>query len=234
MQERRLRPGDVLDDYCPRERRITDHAVVAIVDDEVRRTRCVTCDTEHEYKRARVPARRKKVEAGLFAQVLDTLQGVPVRVAAPVRPAGDLGSPDGLAVGDELPQAAEAAPQDEAPAQGGGADPGGAGPVDGRDEARLDEIPFRRTLIRAQLPRLDNQPPPARPVPEFTIRQTHNGRGRRRAGPSGFRGPMRAGRPEHGSGGRGFGVGPGRGSVGRAAHGPAAARRTGRGRGKKR
>ena len=33
MQQRRYRPGDVLDDYCPRERRITDHAIVAMIDE---------------------------------------------------------------------------------------------------------------------------------------------------------------------------------------------------------
>ena len=34
MEQRRLRLGDILDDYCPRERRITNHAVVAMIDDE--------------------------------------------------------------------------------------------------------------------------------------------------------------------------------------------------------
>ena len=43
MQQRRLRLGDILDDYCPRERRITSHAVVAMVEDEVKQTRCTAC-----------------------------------------------------------------------------------------------------------------------------------------------------------------------------------------------
>ena len=61
MQQRRLRLGDILDDYCPRERRITNHAVVAMIGEDVKQTRCTTCDAEHEYKHARVPpARRKK------------------------------------------------------------------------------------------------------------------------------------------------------------------------------
>ncbi len=60
MQQRRLRLGDILDDYCPRERRITNHAVVAMIDDDVRQTRCTTCDAEHEYKQAKVPASRRK------------------------------------------------------------------------------------------------------------------------------------------------------------------------------
>lgn len=59
MQQRSLRLGDILDDYCPRERRITNHAVVAMIDDQVKQTRCTTCDAEHEYKAAKTPVKRK-------------------------------------------------------------------------------------------------------------------------------------------------------------------------------
>ncbi len=47
MEQRRLRLGDILDDYCPRERRVTNHAVVAMIEDKVQQTRCTTCDAEH-------------------------------------------------------------------------------------------------------------------------------------------------------------------------------------------
>ena len=72
MQQRQLRLGDILDDYCPRERRVTNHAVVAMVGDDVKQTRCTTCDAEHEYKHAKVPRQRRKAEtpAALYAQVL--------------------------------------------------------------------------------------------------------------------------------------------------------------------
>ena len=74
MEQRRLRLGDILDDYCPRERRITDHAIVAMIDDEIRRTRCSVCDAEHEYKEARVPTPRRKTQPpALFSQVLEGL-----------------------------------------------------------------------------------------------------------------------------------------------------------------
>ena len=56
MQQRRPRLGDVLDDYCPRERRVTNHVVVAMIEDDVKQTRCSTCDAEHDYKQARVPS----------------------------------------------------------------------------------------------------------------------------------------------------------------------------------
>src|SRR5215813_12170988 len=72
MQQRQLRLGDILDDYCPRERRITNHAVVAMVGADVKQTRCTTCDAEHEYKHAKVPRQRRKSDtpAALYAQVV--------------------------------------------------------------------------------------------------------------------------------------------------------------------
>ena len=84
MQDRRYRPGDVLDDYCPRERRITDHAIVAMVDETIQRTRCGSCDAEHEFKEAKVPAPRRKTQPpALFAQVLDGSQGSTPRPQSP-------------------------------------------------------------------------------------------------------------------------------------------------------
>ena len=58
MEQRTLRLGDLVDDYCPRDRRITNHAIVAIVNDAVRQTRCMTCDTEHVFKGGKAPRRR--------------------------------------------------------------------------------------------------------------------------------------------------------------------------------
>src|SRR5688572_3241650 len=82
MQQRQLRLGDILDDYCTRERRLTNHAVVAMVGADVKRTRCTTCDTEHEYKHAKVPRQRRKSDspAALYAQVA---ANAPKRVAVP-------------------------------------------------------------------------------------------------------------------------------------------------------
>src|SRR5258708_24311464 len=72
MQQRQLRLGDILDDYCPRERRVTNHAIVAMIGDDVKQVRCTTCDADHEFKHAKVPRQRRKTEtpAALYAQVL--------------------------------------------------------------------------------------------------------------------------------------------------------------------
>ena len=75
MEQRPLRLGDILDDYCPRERRVTNHAVVAMIEDEVKQTRCTTCDAEHVYKGARVPKRRKKDSPAALTK--EVLAGMP-------------------------------------------------------------------------------------------------------------------------------------------------------------
>src|SRR5512134_71426 len=109
MQQRRLRLGDVLDDYCPRERRITNHAVVAMIDDTVKQTRCTTCDAEHEYKEARVPAARRRKSGALAAQLVEGSS----RVAADVQPSHE----ESPAIVDDVPEAAEIS-QPEADTQG--------------------------------------------------------------------------------------------------------------------
>src|ERR1700752_114892 len=72
MEQRPLRLGDILDDYCPRERRVTNHAVVAMVEDTVKQTRCTTCDSEHAYKGGQAPRRRGKKDgpSALYKEVL--------------------------------------------------------------------------------------------------------------------------------------------------------------------
>jgi hypothetical protein len=170
QQQRQLRLGDILDDYCPRERRVTNHAVVAMVGEDVKQVRCTTCDTEHEYKHAKVPRQRRKADTpALIAQVA---AGAPKRVvhepAAPPPENGDAPSP----AAETLPQETQnsVAPPDD-PA---GMAASGDGDLDSGDSEREGEDldgPVHRPLIRATLPRVEGQPPPQRPAPDFTIRQ---------------------------------------------------------------
>lgn len=173
MQQRQLRLGDVVDDYCPRERRITNHAIVALVGDEIRLTRCTTCDAEHEYKQARIPPQRKKkdVQGVLYQQVLSDMP----RKAGPAALLGDE-PPEEMPV--ELSALPEPPPEQE--------------PVMSEPE----EGPVHRRLIRATLPRIEGQEPPARREPEFTIRQQLPGRGARFGGGSGRGGFQRSGGPQ--------------------------------------
>src|SRR5260221_10739450 len=108
MEQRQLRLGDTLDDYCPRERRLTNHVVVAMIGADVKQTRCSTCEAEHEYKQAKLPRLRRKADA--FAALAAQAPGAapkPHDPAAPIagRPAEDVsaataveaaaGSPEG-------------------------------------------------------------------------------------------------------------------------------------------
>src|ERR1051326_296400 len=107
MQQRQPRLGDILDDYCPRERRITNHAVVAMVGDDVKQTRCTTCDAEHEYKHARVPRQRKKTEStgALFSRVAAAGPKPPI-LHEPVAVPDDV--PPSAAAPDDAPEFAGA------------------------------------------------------------------------------------------------------------------------------
>src|SRR5215471_2608265 len=89
MEQRPLRLGDIVDDYCPRERRLTNHAIVALVGDVIRQTRCSTCDAEHVYKGGQVPKRRKK-EDSAFDQVLADVTAGQLRPRNPADQSDDI------------------------------------------------------------------------------------------------------------------------------------------------
>lgn len=219
MEQRRLRLGDILDDYCPRERRVTNHAVVAMIEEDVKQTRCTTCDAEHAYKGARVPKRRKKeTPAALYKEVL---AGMPETELAPSATSHTLVHPQPSTVSDPdpefVPAPEVAVPSDTLDVMPDSEDlhpPMQSDDNDQRNDftetpARTDEDapavdgPVHRPLIRATLPRPEGQKD-ARPVPDFTVRhapQRGNGHG---SGQGGFRGErmrMRAG--------NGFGAGNG-------------------------
>lgn len=178
MDQRRLKVGEIVDDYCPRERRVTDHAIVAMIDETIKQTRCTACDSEHPYKEARTPRpRRKSAPAAVYQEVLANVTD------------GQAPSPSVAAIESE-------------PVEEGAVEPALApGQADAEPEPHVearvaaDEGPVHRPLIRATLPRPEGTTPAARPIPEFTIRQS-GGRGRFR---DGFRGGFRAGGNRNGN-----------------------------------
>ena len=201
MEQRRLRLGDILDDYCPRERRVTNHAVVAMIEEDVKQTRCTTCDSEHAYKGARVPARRKKeTPSALYKEVL---AGMPEADEAPLlaAPAAPVLASAPVAVPVTPAPLADAPVRDVKPAidTGGAETPDTADSSLANEEAHTDadfenseapvvDGPVHRPLIRATLPRVEGQKD-ARPVPEFTMRNTPSRGGGN--GHGGFRDRMR-------------------------------------------
>ena len=201
MQQRRPRLGDILDDYCPRERRITNHAVVAMIDDEVKQTRCTTCDADHEYKQGKAPApRRRKPDAGQAADIEGALRPRPAIPDDADEPLDDEHDQAESSEPSEIPLAVEGAGVDAEAA----VDPDLDADLDDDDEgnrATDDDGPVHRRLIRATLPRQEGQTPERKPA-DFTIRQP-GGRGGGRE----FDGNKPGYRP---SGGGGAGGGRGR------------------------
>jgi hypothetical protein len=140
-----------------------------MVGTDVKQTRCTTCDAEHEYKHAKVPRQRKKSDtpSALYAQVAAS---APKRVVhESVDAPADIESTKPLAA--EPPAEPEPPPAPIAAAPERDAEPIVSEPDEEDDAAREDEGPVHRPLIRASLPRPEGQQPPARPIPEFTIRQ---------------------------------------------------------------
>ena len=159
MEQRRLRLGDILDDYCPRERRVTNHAVVAMIEEDVKQTRCTTCDAEHAYKGGKAPRRRKKeTTAALYKEVL---AGITDADAPPAAPA--LAAPIQPVVAPEVPRRRVARgerrerqrPRIPADAQRAGNRGARAAPSSIGERCRVEDGPVHRPLIRAQLPRLE-------------------------------------------------------------------------------
>jgi hypothetical protein len=191
MEQRRLRLGDILDDYCPRERRVTNHAVVAMIEENVKQTRCTTCDAEHPYKGGQAPRRKKKeAPATLYKEVLAGKPETNVEMASSVDDVPD----EPLAAPDPEPYPVHAA-QDVAEPE-----PEAEEPTALESGSDLEEGPVHRPLIRATLPRPEGQKD-ARPLPEFTVRQS-GGRGGNNAGNQQFRGGNRM-RHQGGQGGNG-------------------------------
>ncbi len=66
-----LRLGDTLEDYCLNCRRLLDHAVAALVNDQPVKVVCRTCGREHDYKHGQIPVRKQKqAKVSAFDQVL--------------------------------------------------------------------------------------------------------------------------------------------------------------------
>ena len=68
---------------------MTNHAVVAMVGEDVKQTRCTTCDAEHEYKHAKVPRQRRKTDTPRRAVCAGRARAAPKRVAHDEPDGGD-------------------------------------------------------------------------------------------------------------------------------------------------
>ena len=72
MPEMRL--GDVIDDFCVKCRRVTNHSIVSIINGEAAKVRCRTCYHDHDYRHEQAPPSKKDLKkAELFKEVLSTV-----------------------------------------------------------------------------------------------------------------------------------------------------------------
>lgn len=68
---REFRLGDVIDDFCVKCRRLTNHSIVSILNGDAAKVRCRTCYNDHDYLHEQVPPSKKELKKmELFKQVL--------------------------------------------------------------------------------------------------------------------------------------------------------------------
>ncbi len=69
---RDLRLGDVLDDYCVKCRRLTNHSIVSLMNGTAAKVRCRTCYSDHDYRNEQAPPTKKELlkQKELFNAVL--------------------------------------------------------------------------------------------------------------------------------------------------------------------
>lgn len=69
-----IRLGDVIDDWCVKCRRLTNHSIVSIIDGKAAKVRCRTCYHDHDYRHEEAPPSKKELKKqALFNEVLATI-----------------------------------------------------------------------------------------------------------------------------------------------------------------
>ena len=77
-----MRLGDVIDDFCVKCRRLTNHSVVSMMNGGAAKVRCRTCYSDHDYRNEQAPPSKKDLKkAALFNEVLSG--AAPPAVAEP-------------------------------------------------------------------------------------------------------------------------------------------------------
>jgi hypothetical protein len=60
MSTQRL--GDDIDDYCVKCKRITNHAVVSLMEDAAAKVRCQACYSEHDFRHEIAPPTKRELK----------------------------------------------------------------------------------------------------------------------------------------------------------------------------
>ena len=83
----RSRLGDDIDDFCVKCKRVMNHLVVSLLNDEPAKVRCRTCHGDHDFRHEQAPPPKIDArKAALIQQALEkaaaAADGVPALVAA--------------------------------------------------------------------------------------------------------------------------------------------------------
>ena len=57
-----FRLGDIIDDHCIKCRRVTNHAIVSLVNAEPAKVRCRTCYHDHDFRHEQAPPSKKDLK----------------------------------------------------------------------------------------------------------------------------------------------------------------------------
>ena len=82
---RDLRLGDIIDDWCVKCRRLTNHAIVSLMGAEAAKVRCRSCYSDHNYLREIQPPSKKELKR-LAEAALSGDPDVIEIVTAPAKP----------------------------------------------------------------------------------------------------------------------------------------------------
>jgi hypothetical protein len=81
MRDPRL--GDDIDDFCVRCKRVMNHAIVSVLNNEPAKVRCRTCHNDHDFRHEQAPPPKVDLrKAALFSEVLKKVAPGDVAVAA--------------------------------------------------------------------------------------------------------------------------------------------------------
>jgi hypothetical protein len=90
-----LRLGDVIDDFCVKCRRLTNHSIVSLVEGSAAKVRCRTCYSDHDYRKEQAPPSKKELarQKELYNAVLSGAAGATEVSASTADPAADPPAP---------------------------------------------------------------------------------------------------------------------------------------------
>jgi hypothetical protein len=79
-----LRLGDVIDDFCVKCRRLTNHSIVSLLNGAAAKVRCRTCYNDHDYRNEQAPPTKKELarQKELFNAVLSGMTPAAEEAAA--------------------------------------------------------------------------------------------------------------------------------------------------------